>query len=83
MITAIFIFLMIVFFWLKHESTKLGDTKAAFENISSHLKQKPNMITVKSKDYVRIIPDSDSILSHEGQDRDGIYAEVWHYGDGS
>lgn len=78
---VIVIALLVVFFWLRHESNKLDDAKAALATISIPLKQKPTILSVKGKEYVRIIPDSDSILSHEGQDRDGIYAEVWHYGD--
>lgn len=67
------------FWWSYHINDNLADAKAELERLENKLKHTPDMESFKGKDYVRVVPDSETSFTDQYRDSiPGRYAEVWH-----
>jgi len=65
--------------WSHHINSDLADAKAELASLNTKLKHKPVITHFHGKDYVRVVPDSETSFTR-GDDSEvpGRYAEVWH-----
>ena len=65
--------------WSHHIITGLVQDKADLAALDTKLKHTPVIVHFKGKDYVRIIPESETgFTRNDGSDVPGRYAQVWH-----
>jgi len=65
--------------WSHHINGDLANAKAELASLSTKLKHKPVIVHFQGKDYVRVVPDSETGFTR-GDDSGvpGRYSEVWH-----
>ena len=65
--------------WFHHIMNKLTPNKADLTALDIKLKHTPVIVNFKGKDYVRIIPNSETgFTRNDGSAVPGKYSEVWH-----
>ena len=63
--------------WSNHINNNLEDAKSELASLNPKLKHTPVILPFKGKDYVRIVPDSETSFSHQNGDNvPGRYAEI-------
>jgi hypothetical protein len=65
--------------WSNHIVTGLAQDRADLASLDTKLKHTPVIMHFKGKDYVRVVPDSETGFTR-GDDSEvpGRYAEMWH-----
>lgn len=66
--------------WWSHQIISgLAQDKADLAALDIKLKHAPVIVPFKDKDYVRIVPDSETGFTRgDGSEVPGRYSEVWH-----
>lgn len=65
--------------WSHHIISGLSQDKADLAALDIKLKHTPVIVHFKGKDYVRVVPDSETSFTRgDGSEVSGRYAEVWH-----
>jgi len=65
--------------WSHHIISGLAQDKADLLALDIKLKHTPVIVHFKGKDYVRVVPDSETGFTRgDGSEVSGRYAEVWH-----
>jgi len=77
------------YFWYKHVTGEVAEAKLELAQANVKLRNKPiflsadNSVSSTNGDYVRIVPNTEGTLTHpNGKPYQGVYAEVWHRGNG-
>lgn len=66
--------------WSHHVNANLADAKDELSSLNTKLAHTPVIARFQGKDYVRVIPDSETGFVHDdGSNAPGRYAQVWHY----
>ena len=65
--------------WSQHIISGLAQDKADLAALDTKLKHTPVIVHFKGKDYVRVVPDSETgFIRGDGSEVPGRYAQVWH-----
>jgi len=65
--------------WERHIDVGLTDSKAELARITTKLKHTPVILKYYGKDFVRVIPDTETSFTRGGDSEvPGRYAQVWH-----
>ena len=65
--------------WSDHITCGLEQDKADLATLDIKLKHAPVIMHFHGKDYVRVVPDSETSFTRgDGSEVSGRYAEVWH-----
>ena len=69
----------VILWWSHHIITGLAQDKVDLAALNVKLKHTPVIVHFKGRDYVRVIPDSDTGFTRgDGRAIPGHYANVWH-----
>lgn len=65
--------------WSHHVISELAQDKADLVTLDTKLKHTPVSMHFEGKDYVRVVPDSETSFTRgDGSEVSGRYAKVWH-----
>lgn len=65
--------------WSHHVTSQLAEDRADLKVLDIKLKHKPVIVHFKGKDFVPVVPDSETGFTRgDGSEVPGRYAEIWH-----